>query len=250
MLAIDSEKRGRDGEAPIALDGFRKRGSPDDDALDGAAPPTGGGDFRIAEAAEALHSETVEDRASVAGGAAGQSLDDRMRSIRKALKDLGDAPAAGPAPTIELRSPPPGPRPELRRRDERDTERDELKSRVDMLTNGGRNTDGGQTPSSFDVARLRRSHEKRARKLLRSKSRRRKDRAFRAGFMLVALAAAAMVGVYVLHPQIIAAQPQLEPMITKYVIAVDQYRAEVNDQTAPWREWLAERIAALRDANG
>lgn len=58
---------------------------------------------------------------------------------------------------------------------------------------------------------------------------------------------ATFVGLYVLQPQIIAASPRMGPALTEYVVTVDRYRVELNEKTAEWKTWLAERIGALGD---
>ena len=94
---------------------------------------------------------------------------------------------------------------------------------------------------------MRRLHEKRAKKLQRSRERRKKSGAFVTGFTLVAMVTATFVGLYVLQPQIIAASPRMEPALTEYVVTVDRYRVELNETTAEWKTWLVERIGALGD---
>ncbi len=100
-------------------------------------------------------------------------------------------------------------------------------------------------PSSCDVAGLRRSHEKRVKALLRSKARRKQSGAFLTAFTLVSVVTATMVGLYFLHPQIIAASPEMAPAINEYVVTVDRYRVEANERTAEWSGWLVERIGKL-----
>jgi hypothetical protein len=137
----------------------------------------------------------------------------------------------------------------MRKRDE-DDDRDPLKSRIDDLDKLGRATKGAPEQSGYDAAKLRRLHEKRAKKLQRSRERRKKSGAFVTGFTLVAMVTATMVGLYVLHPQIIAASPQMEPAMTEYVVTVDRYRVELNEKTAEWKTWLAERIGKFSDDEG
>ena len=54
-----------------------------------------------------------------------------------------------------------------------------------------------------------------------------------------------MVGLYILHPQIIAASPEMAPAMNEYVVTVDRYRIEANERTAEWRSWLVERVGKL-----
>ncbi len=100
-------------------------------------------------------------------------------------------------------------------------------------------------PSSCDVAGLRRSHEKRVKALLRSKARRKQSGAFLTGFTLVSVVTATMVGLYALHPQIIAASPQMVPAMNEYVVTVDRFQVDFNEKTAEWKAWLVERIGNL-----
>jgi hypothetical protein len=132
-----------------------------------------------------------------------------------------------------------------KRADDDEDERDQLKSRIDQLSKAGRSAKGEPGQSGYDAARLRRMHEKRARKLQRARERRKKSGAFVTGFTLVSLVTATMVGLYVLKPQIIASSPEMAPALNEYVVTVDRYRVELNQTTAAWREWLVSRIEAL-----
>ncbi len=63
----------------------------------------------------------------------------------------------------------------------------------------------------------------------------------------MAMVTATMVGLYVMHPQIITASPKMAPAMNQYVVTVDRYRVELNEKTTEWRAWLTERIGALGD---
>ncbi len=170
--------------------------------------------------------------------------EDQMAAIRQMLSDLKEGVDAAPEPEPEVRPTPVAPAPTLRKRDE-DEEVDPLKSRIDGVDKLGRAIKGEAAPSGYNAAKLRRLHEKRAKKLQRARDRRNKSGAFVTGFTLMAMVTGTMVGLYVLHPQIIAASPRMEPALTEYVVTVDRYRVELNSKTDEWRAWLTERIGAL-----
>ncbi|MCH8167325.1 MAG: zinc-ribbon domain-containing protein [Proteobacteria bacterium] len=174
---------------------------------------------------------------------------DQMAAIRQMLTDLKDSADAAPEPVPESRPEPVAPTPTMRKRDE-DEDIDALKSRIDGVDKLGRTKKGEAAPSGYNAAKLRRLHEKRAKKLQRSRERRKKSGAFLTGFTLMAMVTATMVGLYVLQPQIIDASPRMKPALTEYVVTVDRYRVELNEKTAEWRAWLTERIGALGDDEG
>ena len=106
---------------------------------------------------------------------------------------------------------------------------------------------GEPTTSSYDAVKLRKRHEKRAKRMQRTRDRRRRSGAFVTGFTLVATVSAAMVALYVMQPKIIAASPEMAPALTEYVVTVDRYRVELAETTAEWKAWVTQRIAGLSD---
>jgi len=208
--------------------------------------------------------ETVSESASMAAVAASGAetatasppppaatgdREDQMVAIRQMLSDLKESADAAPEVEPEVRPPPVAPTPTMRKRDV-DDDIDTLKSRIDGVDKLGRAIKGEAGQSGYDAAKLRRLHEKRARKLQRARERRKKSGAFLTGFTLVAMVTATMVGLYVLHPQIITASPRMEPALTEYVVTVDRYRVELNEKTAEWKAWLVDRVGALGDDEG
>ena len=176
--------------------------------------------------------------------------DEQMAAIRQMLSDLKEgadaAPDPDPVPEAEAPPEPVTPAPIMRNRPEdEEEERDALKSRIDDLGKLGRAVKGEAGDSGYDAAKLRRLHERRAKRLQRSRERKKKSGGFLTGFTLVGTVTATMVGLYVMHPQIIAASPQMKPALTEYVVTVDRYRIELNQATAKWRAWLTERIGNL-----
>ena len=168
----------------------------------------------------------------------GEDPEAQMAAIRQVLADVGEEPEAEaeetPAP-MPLRAP-------VRHRDDNAEHDDPPRFRIESHIKTER-TEG----SLFrcDVNKLRRSHDKRVKKLLRSEARRKKSGAFLTGFTLVTMVTAALVGLYVLHPQIISASPGMAPAVNEYVATVDRYRVEVNENTAEWTGWLTERVERL-----
>ncbi len=171
--------------------------------------------------------------------------DDQMAAIRQILSDVNKDADTEPKAEVEERPAPAAPRAPMRRRDDGVESGDTPKSWVDSAIKAGGAARGQPVPSSCDVAGLRRSHEKRVKALLRSKARRKQSGAFLTGFTLVSVVTATMVGLYALHPQIIAASPQMAPAMNEYVVTVDRFRVDFNEKTAEWKAWLVERIGNL-----
>lgn len=198
----------------------------------------------------------ADQRQATAGAAPAPAAGDReqqMDAIRKMLADLKEGAEAADAAVPEpvAKPAPEGPSQPVRRRDtDEDTDRDTLKSRIDDLTKMGKAAKGEASQSGYDTHRLRKLHEKRAKKLQKARERRGKSGAFMTGFSLVAVVTLTMVGLYVMKPQIVAASPQMGPALDEYVVTIDRYRVEINEQTVQWREWLSERIAKLRGEEG
>jgi hypothetical protein len=176
--------------------------------------------------------------------------DDQMAAIRQVLADVKKDADTGPKAEVEERPAPAAPRAPMRRRDNDVESGDTPASWIDSTIKSGGAARGQPAPSRCDVAGLRRSHDKRAKKLLRSEARRKKSGAFLTGLTLVSLVTATMVGLYVLHPQIIAASPKMAPAINEYVVTVDRYRVEVNEKTEEWSGWFIERVGRLTNQEG
>ena len=222
---------------------------------------THGGNGELTETSQALCSDVAEDTgyaldieseaeaSSSAAPTANGHRDDTMVAIRQILsdvnEDVGTEPEAEVEAEVEERPAAAAPQQSMRRRDDDDESRGEQMSWIDSVAKAGGAAKGQLAPSSCDVAGLRRSHEKRANKLQHAEERRKKSGAFLTGFTLVSAVTATMVGLYVLHPQIIAASPEMAPAMNEYVVTVDRYRAEANERTAEWRGWLVERIGKL-----
>ncbi len=226
---------------------------------DGAAPapasPAAGSEVKpepeAKPAPEAKPEPGDESAPDLPPPAATGDREDQMAAIRQMLADLkeGADAAPEPEPEPEAQPAPAAPAPTMRRRDE-DDEVDPLKSRIDGVDRLGRTIKGEAAKTGYDAAKLRRLHEKRAKKLQRARERRKKSGGFLTGFTLVAMVTGTMVGLYVLQPQIIASSPRMKPALTEYVVTVDRYRVELNEATAEWKAWLAERIGALGGEEG
>jgi hypothetical protein len=174
--------------------------------------------------------------------------EEQMAAIRQMLADLKEGADAAPEaePDLEPEQEPVTPAPVMRKRvEDEDEERDALKSRIDQLDKTSRAAKGEAAASGYDPAKLRRMHERRAKKLQRSRERKKKSGSFLTGFTLVAVVTATMVGLYVMRPQIIASAPQMGPALNEYVETVDRYRVELNEATAEWKAWLVERVGGL-----
>jgi len=172
--------------------------------------------------------------------------DEQMAAIRQMLSDLKEGADAAPEMVEEERpAPATSSAPARRRAGDEGEGRDQLKSRIDDLSKTAKAVKGQPEQSGYDAAKLRRMHEKRAKKLQRAKERRNKSGAFITGFTLVSVVTATMVGLYVLRPQIVEAMPKMAPALNEYVVTIDRYRVEMNEFTIEWRAWLTERIGKL-----
>lgn len=196
-------------------------------------------------------SAEVSGAASIAGGSREQQMD----SIRRMLDDLKRNSENEPEPEPAAAAAKPGradltARRQAEKHDFDDAEEDEveidpLKSRIAQLDKSGSPLKEAKRSANYDAARLRRMHEKRARRLQKAKERKQKSGAFLTGFTLVAAVAGVMVGLYVLKPQIVASSPQMAPALNEYVVTVDRYRVALDKATAGWRAWVTKKIGPL-----
>ena len=177
--------------------------------------------------------------------------EEQMDAIRKMLSDLKEgADAAADA------EPEPSPKPEpetpqvVRKRSEDEDDSDSLKSRIDDLTKLGKAAKGEAALTGYDTQKLRKLHEKRAKRMQKARERRKKSGAFITGFTFVGVIALTMMGLYVMKPQIVAASPGMAPAMDEYVVAVDRYRVDLNAKTVELRAWLEERIGKMKDEEG
>lgn len=177
----------------------------------------------------------------------GDSRNHQMAAIRQALAEMVDEiDDAGTESKADVQESP-APRAPMRKRDDDDIESDDaVLSWVDSARQPGASK-AEPTARRCDIAGLRRSHDKRVKALLRSDARRKKSGAFLTGFTLVSMVAAALVGLYIMHPQITSASPGMAPAMNEYVETVDRYRVETNEATAEWSTWLSERIGKIAD---
>ena len=74
--------------------------------------------------------------------------------------------------------------------------------------------------------------------------RERRKRGFRRGFFTSLLIVAALALVYVYSPQIVAAVPALEPVMTRYVGTIDQARVWLDSQVTGLLIWLDTTAAS------
>lgn len=176
---------------------------------------------------------------------ANRKRDDQMAAIRRILSDVKENAAAEPETEVEGPPAPTASPAPMRTRDDGVEGADTQKSWIDGANKAERAIREQPAPSSYDIARLRRSHEMRVKALLRSKARRKHGGAFLTGFALASVVTATLVGLYVLHPQIIAVSPEMAPAINEYVATVDRYRVQADERTAEWRGWLAARFGNL-----
>jgi len=208
--------------------------------------------------------------------------DAQMDAIRRMLSDLKEtaekAPPAAPEPRPDAgpqRRPAAVPEPEpaqdervynpfeeqtvrqseaprqMRRRASEDEDVDPLRARIDDVTAHDKAVKGEATAkTNYDAHRLRKKHEKRAKKMQRARERRRSSGGFFTGFLLVVVVSGTMSGLYSFHRQIIAASPDLEPAMIEYVTVVDQYRVQLAESTKEWRELVTDKIKRFTKKGG
>lgn len=201
------------------------------------------GDDRVGRSA----ADFGEEAPAAAAGSAGR--EQQMDNIRRMLDDLKRSSDDAPGPDPDAAAARPSrPEPSRRYREEQhdealddEAEVDPLRSRIEQAGRQGKEA----RPSNYDAARLRRMHEKRARRLQKAKERKRRSSGFLTGFTLVAVVAAIMLGLYVMRPQIVASSPELAPAMNQYVVTVDRYRVALDEATADWRAWVAERVGPM-----
>jgi len=184
--------------------------------------------------------------------AATGSREDQLAAIRRMLSDLKESADSAPTPEPKAAEVEDEPIPAVAGasrgfyRDSAAEERqDPLKARITQVDHLGKAVKGEAAQTNYDAAQLRKRHEKRAKQLQRARERRRKSGGFLTGFTLVAMVASVVVGLYVLHPQIIAASPELEPAMNQYVTTIDRYRVELGEKTEVWKAWLSEKVESV-----
>lgn len=87
-----------------------------------------------------------------------------------------------------------------------------------------------------DVDRLRKRHDRRARRGQRARET--GSGAFFSGFLLVVIIAAVMTALYILQPQIVDRMPSTEPMLAEYVETIDGVRVHVTNGYEAARDWV------------
>ncbi len=123
------------------------------------------------------------------------------------------------------------------------------------LRRSGDADDSDEAPTEDPLRRRMAEHDARAarerderERLRRSMQDRRTEPAsgsgaFLSGFLLVVLVAAVLLGVYAMRDEVVARAPQSEPMVTRYVDAVNDARDAVRDSYERARAWVVDVIA-------
>lgn len=92
-----------------------------------------------------------------------------------------------------------------------------------------------------DVKKLHKSHTRRiAREKARAKA---GSGAFLTGMLLVAIIAAVMIALYVLHPQIIEKMPGSEAALTNYVATIDSVRVSLAETFGGLQDWVSSALS-------
>ena len=178
--------------------------------------------------------------------------DEQMAAIRKMLNDLKesakDVPDRSDSGDDEDDDEPSAPIPSSRRRDDDDVpNRDSLKGRIEDVDKLSKMIKGEPTASGYDAAKLRKRHEKRAKRMQKARDRRRKSGAFFTGFTFVVVVTCTFTGLYVFSGQISAASPKMGPAMTQYANTVDRYRIELKATADEWKEWVTNRVQGIKD---
>lgn len=91
-----------------------------------------------------------------------------------------------------------------------------------------------------DVKKLRRAHKRKVSQQKHAKAA--GSGAFYTGLLLVAIIAAVMVGLYVLHPQIIERMPGTRDALTQYVATIDGLRVSIAETYTNVRVWITQKL--------
>jgi len=174
--------------------------------------------------------------------------DEKLAALRKVLHEIESEEASAPEVAPDDASVPEPMRPGADPSERNFTPSASLFRRDDHLTDLDAAVAPGKEQVVFTIADLRRAHMNRAKRHADAMARRNKRGPFLSGIVLASAVAATMVGLYVMHPQIITARPQLAPALNEYVETVDRYRAAGAERTAECREWLTDRIDSLTAA--
>jgi hypothetical protein len=173
---------------------------------------------------------------------------EKIAALRKVLSEMSAADSEAPVTEAnEVRDPEPAP-PGVNRSERHYEAGTSLFRGTDHFTDFDATGERENVPIAYTIADLRRSHLQRAKRHQRAMQRRSKTGSFLTGLVLASAVTGTMVGLYVLHPQIINAQPQLAPALYEYVETVDKYRTAGEQRSAEWRGWLTERIGNLSKA--
>lgn len=119
--------------------------------------------------------------------------------------------------------------------DDDDDDVDPLRRRMEM-----HDTSNKTSARPTDVKRLRRTHERRAKRRMRQGTA--GSGAFLTGFLLVAIIASVMISLYLLHPQIIARVPATEKPLTEYVATIDGLRVTVAETFEGVHGWVSQQL--------
>ena len=91
-----------------------------------------------------------------------------------------------------------------------------------------------------DVKKLQRSHDRRIKR--EKAAAKAGSGAFLTGLLLVAIIAAVMISLYVLHPQIIQRMPGSEAALTEYVSTIDSMRVSLAETVDGVQNWVSSRF--------
>lgn len=227
------------------------RGEPYRDPRDGAAYSKSSHDDDaepFEDAASALNPEAESAACNADRFGEFGAPNEKIAALRKVLDEMNAKVSESPETEAEdVRSPEPA-RPTANRSEHHHESSVSLFRRTDHLTDFDTAREREGVPVAFTIADLRRSHMNRAKSHARAMQRRNTSGSFLTGLVLMSAVTATMVGLYVMHPQIITAQPQLAPALNEYVETVDRYRAVGEERSAEWKQWLSERIGNLSKA--
>ena len=196
---------------------------------------------QLAEIREMLAEVQSEDRAAAtrapslgedesASDLRGPQTDADEGSVRLAERKPEPAPAPAAIPEVEQID---------ALSDDVGDDVDPLRRRMQMFECGGK-PDEKSKGKPTNVKKLRRSHDRRAKK--RQKAETARSGAFLTGFLLVAIIASVMISLYLLHPQIIARVPAAEKPLTEYVATIDGLRVSVAETYEGISGWVTESL--------
>lgn len=203
---------------------------------------------QLAEIREMLAEVQSEDRAAAvlapaaAAAATASSSAPTLKAPAREAEPIAPPRESLTAPTMTSSSEAHQVDPRIAAESRRKHEDAQIKEEEAYRERNSRQQNRPQGTKPTDVKKLQKSH---TRRIKREKAQARAGSgAFLTGLLLVAIIAAVMISLYILHPQIIERMPGTEDALTKYVATIDGVRVSLAETFGGLQEWVS---AALSD---